>query len=75
MSLPKTYNLLKQTNFNFIGNIEPRDIPNGNVNIVVCDGFIGNTILKTYEGVALSIFSMLKDEIMSSLRKKLEDYY
>ncbi|SKA76319.1 phosphate:acyl-[acyl carrier protein] acyltransferase [Clostridium sp. USBA 49] len=67
----KTYNLLKQTNFNFIGNIEPRDIPNGNVNIVVCDGFIGNTILKTYEGVALSIFSMLKDEIMSSLRKKI----
>lgn len=67
----EAYKLLKQTKFNFVGNVEPRDIPNGDVNLVVCDGFVGNTILKTYEGVALSIFSMLKNEIMSSFRTKV----
>ncbi len=65
------YKLLKNTDFNFIGNVEPRDIPKGEVNIAVCDGFIGNTVLKTYEGVALNIFSMLKKEIMSSTRGKI----
>ncbi len=50
------YKLLKDTDFNFIGNIEPRDIPRGETNIVVCDGFIGNTVLKTYEGVAQIYF-------------------
>ncbi len=65
------YKLLKNTDFNFIGNIEPRDIPKGEVNITVCDGFVGNTVLKTYEGVALNIFSMLKKEIMSSTRGKI----
>ena len=65
------YKLLKDTDFNFIGNIEPRDIPRGETNIAVCDGFIGNTVLKTYEGVASNLFSMLKDEIMSSTRGKI----
>ncbi|NFL95767.1 phosphate acyltransferase PlsX [Clostridium botulinum] len=65
------YKLLKDTDFNFIGNIEPRDIPRGEVNIAVCDGFIGNTVLKTYEGVASNLFSMLKEEIMASTRGKI----
>ncbi|ACA55334.1 phosphate acyltransferase PlsX [Clostridium botulinum] len=65
------YKLLKDTDFNFIGNIEPRDIPRGEVNIAVCDGFIGNTVLKTYEGVASNLFSMLKDEMMASTRGKI----
>ncbi|APQ74717.1 phosphate acyltransferase PlsX [Clostridium botulinum] len=65
------YKLLKDTDFNFIGNIEPRDIPRGEVNIAVCDGFIGNTVLKTYEGVASNLFSMLKKEIMASTRGKI----
>jgi glycerol-3-phosphate acyltransferase PlsX len=67
----ETHKLLKQTDFNFVGNIEPRDVPKGDVNILVCDGFVGNTILKTYEGVASTIFSMLKEEIMSSFTSKL----
>lgn len=70
--LTKTvYKLLKDAPVNFVGNVEPRDISSGNVNILVCDGFVGNTVLKMYEGVATNIFSMLKKEIMSSTRSKL----
>ncbi len=67
----ETHKLLKQTDFNFVGNVEPRDIPAGDVNILVCDGFVGNTILKTYEGVASNIFSMLNEEIMASFTTKV----
>ncbi|MCM0648706.1 phosphate acyltransferase PlsX [Clostridium swellfunianum] len=67
----ETYKLLKQTDLNFVGNIEPRDVPVGDVNVVVCDGFVGNTILKTYEGVASTIFSLLKEQIMSSTITKI----
>ena len=63
--------LLKESGFNFAGNVEPRDVSSGNVNVLVCDGFVGNTILKMYEGVASNIFSMLKVEIMSSFRSKV----
>ncbi|HEY5576143.1 MAG TPA: phosphate acyltransferase PlsX [Clostridiaceae bacterium] len=63
--------LLKQSGFNFVGNVEPRDVSSGDVNVLVCDGFVGNTILKMYEGVASNIFSMLKVEIMSSFRSKV----
>lgn len=66
-----TYKLLKEVDINFIGNVEPRDISSGDVNVVVCDGFVGNTILKMYEGVASNIFSMLKKEILSSFRGKI----
>ncbi|OFI07693.1 phosphate acyltransferase [Clostridium acetireducens DSM 10703] len=67
----EVYKLLKDSNFNFVGNIEPRDVVNGDVNILVCDGFIGNTILKMYEGVASNIFQMLKQEIMCSFKTKV----
>ncbi|AJA48149.1 phosphate acyltransferase [Clostridium pasteurianum DSM 525 = ATCC 6013] len=67
----KTYELLKKSNLNFTGNVEPRDISSGDVNILVCDGFVGNTVLKMYEGVASNIFSMLKSEIMSSMKSKI----
>lgn len=67
----EAYKLLKQEPFNFIGNIEPREIPKGQTNVLVCDGFVGNTVLKMYEGVAATIFSELKEEIMSSTRSKL----
>lgn len=67
----ETHKLLKATNLNFVGNVEPRDVPTGNTNVLVCDGFVGNTFLKTYEGVAGSIFSMLKEEIMSSFKTKI----
>ncbi|OPJ61776.1 phosphate acyltransferase PlsX [Clostridium oryzae] len=62
------YKLLKESKLNFIGNVEPRYIPNGDVDVLVSDGFVGNTFLKTYEGVASTIFSILKTEIKSSLR-------
>ncbi|NEZ46051.1 phosphate acyltransferase PlsX [Clostridium niameyense] len=65
------YKLLKEENLNFKGNIEPRDIPEGKTNVVVCDGFVGNSILKTYEGVASNIFKMLKEQILSSFVSKL----
>lgn len=66
-----TYTLLKESGLNFAGNVEPRDVSNGDINILVCDGFVGNTILKMYEGVASNIFSVLKKEIMSSLMTKI----
>lgn len=67
----EAYQLLKGSSFNFVGNVEPRNVSDGDVNILVCDGFIGNTVLKMYEGVAMNIFSMLKSEIKSSLFSKI----
>lgn len=66
-----TYKLLEGTDFNFVGNVEPRDISNGDVDVLVCDGFVGNTVLKMYEGVALNVLSMIKEEIMTSLTAKI----
>lgn len=66
-----THELLKNSSLNFIGNVEPRDIPEGNVNILVCDGFVGNTVLKMYEGVTSTIFSILKEQMLSSFRTKI----
>lgn len=66
-----SFALLKNSGLNFVGNVEPRDVSTGDVNILVCDGFVGNTVLKMYEGVASNIFSMLKSEIMSSTRTKI----
>lgn len=56
---------------NFIGNVEGRDIFNGRCDIVVCDGFVGNIVLKTTEGVASFMFKMLKDAFTKSLRAKI----
>ncbi|MFU0823913.1 phosphate acyltransferase PlsX [Clostridium sp.] len=67
----EAHKLLKECDFNFVGNVEPREIPEGKVNVLVCDGFVGNTVLKMYEGVAGTIFTKLKEEIMSSFRTKL----
>lgn len=65
------YSLLKDTDINFVGNVEPREAPKGEVNVLVCDGFVGNTLLKTYEGVASTLLGILKDEINSSLLSKI----
>jgi glycerol-3-phosphate acyltransferase PlsX len=64
------HGILKDADINFIGNVEPREVPEGDVEVLVCDGFVGNTILKTYEGVAKVIFDLLKQEIMSTTRSK-----
>ncbi|MGL5615681.1 MAG: phosphate acyltransferase PlsX [Sarcina sp.] len=67
----ETYQLLKvEENLNFVGNIEPREVPTGDVDVIVCDGFVGNTILKLYEGSAKTILAMIKEEIMSSIVSK-----
>ena len=58
-----TYKLLKEESFNFVGNVEPREVPTGDVNVLVTDGFIGNTVLKLYEGAASNILGMIKDAI------------
>lgn len=65
------HKLLKQANLNFVGNVEAREIPTGETNILVCDGFVGNVILKLYEGAVANIFDILKTGIMSSFRTKL----
>lgn len=68
----EAYKLLKsETNINFIGNIEPRDVSEGKTEVLVCDGFVGNTVLKMYEGTAMTILSMIKTEIMSSTISKI----
>jgi phosphate acyltransferase len=59
----ETFGLLKNTRLNFIGNIEGKDIFSGKTDIVVCDGFIGNIVLKTSEGLQDTIMKMLKFEI------------
>lgn len=66
------YQLIRnQKNINFVGNIEARDVPEGVVDILVCDGFTGNIVLKYTEGLASSIFSMLKDVMMQNSINKL----
>src|SRR5580700_516533 len=64
-------NLIKQTSLNFIGNVEGRDVYRGNVDVIVCDGFIGNIALKISEGLVEHIGGMLKRAIKSSLRSQL----
>ena len=56
----KAYQLLSCADINFIGNIEGRDIPGGEADVVVCDGFVGNIVLKFAEGLGLGMFSMLR---------------
>ncbi len=67
----QTAELLRKIPFNFIGNVEGRDIFSDKVDVVVCDGFVGNICLKLSEGLALTIGTMLKEEIRSSLSSKL----
>lgn len=61
-----TFKLLKEEKFNFVGNVEPREVPKGEVNVLVTDGFVGNTVLKMYEGCASTLLGMIKDEIYSA---------
>jgi len=56
------YELLQRSDLNFIGNIEARDIPKGIVDVIVCDGFVGNVILKLTEGLAWNILKLLKSK-------------
>ena len=68
----ETYPLLeKLEGINFIGNIEARDIPNGEADVIVCDAFVGNVILKLYEGLADVLIKKIKGSMMSSLKTKI----
>jgi phosphate acyltransferase len=67
----QTFDLLKEANLNFIGNVEARDLLDGVADVVVTDGFTGNMVLKTIEGTALSMFKMLKTALMSNMKSKL----
>ncbi|MBF0464960.1 MAG: phosphate acyltransferase PlsX [Nitrospirae bacterium] len=59
----ETFKLLKSAKINFIGNIEGKDIFKGLADVIVCDGFIGNTVLKVSEGLAEAVIQILKNEI------------
>lgn len=67
----KSYELLKASPLNFAGNIEGKEFFDGNVDLVVCDGFSGNVLLKSVQGAAKYITSVLKEEIMKSTRAKV----
>ena len=54
-----------------MGSVEARDIPKGDVDVIVCEGFVGNVILKLYEGVASTLISVIKKGLMSTLLSKL----
>lgn len=68
----ETFPLLKECpGINFIGSIEAREIPHGGADVIVCEAFVGNVILKLYEGVGATLISMVKKGLMSSFRSKL----
>ncbi len=65
----ETYQKLKELDgINFIGNIEGRDVPAGAADVMTCDGFTGNVVLKTMEGMAKVIMTMLETEVKASMR-------
>lgn len=68
----ETHKLLKaDPTLNFIGNVEARDVSNGVCDVLICDGFSGNVLLKMYEGTAKTLFSIIKSELSSSIISKL----
>lgn len=68
----ETYPLLKNCpDINFIGSIEARDIPSGQADVIVCEAFVGNVILKMYEGVGGTLIKKVKEGMMASLRSKI----
>lgn len=70
------YDLMKDNkNINFAGNVESRDMMNGKVDVVVTDGFTGNMVLKTSEGIAKYIFECLKEEIGKSFLAKIGIFF
>lgn len=58
-------------NINFVGSIESRDIPQGDVDVIVCEAFTGNVILKLYEGLSSTLISVIKQGLLSTLRSKI----
>jgi glycerol-3-phosphate acyltransferase PlsX len=67
----EAFKLCKQLDINFIGNVEGHDLFKSRVDVVVCDGFIGNIVLKTCESMAVGIFTMLKRELTANPHRQL----
>jgi len=67
----EAFKLAKRLDINFIGNVEGHDLFKSRVEVVVCDGFVGNIVLKTCESLAVGIFTMLKRELKANLGRKL----
>lgn len=67
-----TLPLLKEcTDINFVGCIEARDIPRGGADVIVCEAFVGNVILKLYEGLSSTLIGVIKQGLMSTLKSKI----
>lgn len=66
-----TFGLLEKSHLNFSGNIEAREVPLGGADVVVCDGFVGNVILKLTEGLAINIVNLLKKKFTENARAKM----
>ena len=72
MLVKETYPLLKTCpDINFIGSIEARDIPKGNADVIVCEAFVGNVILKLYEGIGSTLIKKIKQGMLKTLRSKI----
>jgi glycerol-3-phosphate acyltransferase PlsX len=67
----QAFHLCKQLDLNFIGNVEGHDLFKDRVDVVVCDGFVGNIVLKTCEALAAAMFSLLRRELTANPRRKL----
>lgn len=68
----ETYPLLRECkDINFVGSIEAREIPHGSADVIVCEGFTGNVILKLYEGLSSTLIHVVKQGMMSTLRSKI----
>ena len=68
----ETFPLLKEcTDINFVGSIEAREIPHGEADVIVCEAFVGNVILKLYEGLGSTLIGAVKKGMMSTLRSKI----
>lgn len=68
----ETFPMLKACkDINFVGSVEAREIPKGEVDVIVCEAFVGNVILKLYEGLAGTLMKKIKGGMMSSLRSKI----
>lgn len=68
----ETFTLLNACpDINFIGSIEARDVPSGYADVIVCDAFVGNVVIKMYEGIGSTLISKIKEGMMSSFRSKI----
>ena len=71
----KSFELLKNANINFIGNVEGKNINDGSCDVVVCDGFVGNIVLKVSEGVANFLMKLIKKSVQKNLFRRLASLF